>query len=101
MSLALITRLNHRNIELHHDTRGETIGVLLRGGEYRYLPWLGFIERDRAKRVGKPAKLRVARIGHQGDFGTDWTDVEQGRHVLGCRTEKGVYAIVEQGVRMV
>ena len=101
MSLVLITKLNHRNIELHHDTRGETVGVLLRDGEYRYLPWLGLVERDRAKRIGKPVKLRIARVGHQGDFGTDWTDLEEGSHVLGCRTEKGVYAVIEQGVRVV
>jgi len=101
MSLVLITKLNHRNIELHHDTRGETVGVLLKDGEYRYLPWLGFIERERAKRVGKPVKLRIARVGQQGDFGTEWTDIGEGSHVLGCRTEKGAYALIEQGVRVV
>jgi len=101
MSLVLITKLNHRNIELHHDTRGETVGVRLKDGEYRYLPWLGFIEWDRAKRVGKPVKLRIARVGHQRDFGTEWTDLKEGDHVLGCRTEKGVYALMEQGVRLV
>ncbi len=101
MTLVLLRKLNYRNIELHHDTRAETVGVLIKDGEYRYLPWLGFIERDRAKRIGKPVKLLIARFGHQGDFGTTWTDVEEGRHVLGCRTEKGVYAVVEQGVRIV
>jgi hypothetical protein len=101
MSLVLIRKLNARNIELHHDTRGETVGVLLQDGEYRYLPWLGFIERERAIRIGKPVKLRIARVGHQGDFGTDWSDVDEGRHILGCRTEKGVYAVAEQGVRVV
>ena len=101
MTLVLLRRLNHRNIELHHDTKAETVGVRIRGGEYRYLTWLGFIERDRAKRIGTPVKLRIARVGHQGDFGTDWTDVEEGRHILGCRTDKGVYAVVEQGVRVV
>jgi hypothetical protein len=77
------------------------MGVLLRDGEYRYLPWLGFIERDRASRVGKPVKLLVARVGHQGDFSTTWIEVEDGKHVLGCRTAKGVFAVIEQGVRVV
>lgn len=77
------------------------MGVLVKGGEYRYLPWLGFIERDRARRIGKPVKLRIDRVGHEGDFSTTWIDVEDGKHVLGCRTEKGVYAVVEQGVRVV
>lgn len=101
MSLVLITRLNHRNIELHHDTRGEQVGVLLMNGEYRYLPWLGFIERDRAQRIGKPVKLRIARIGHQHDLATVWADVRDGMHVLGCRTGRGVHAVVEQSVRVV
>ncbi len=69
MTLVLLRKLNARNIELHHDTKGETVGVLSRNGEYRYLPWLGFIGRDRAKRIGKPVKLR---IGLEGDFSTTW-----------------------------
>ena len=101
MTLVLVRKLNHRNIELHHDTRGQTVGVLLKDGEYRFLPWLGFIERDRATRVGKPVKLMISRVGNQGDFGATWMDVDPGKHVLGCRTDKGVYAIVEQGVRVI
>ncbi len=90
MTLFLVRKLNHRNIELHHDTRGPTVGVLLKGGEYRFLPWLGFIERDRAKRTGKPVKLKVSRVGNENDFGA-----------IGCRTQKGVYAVLEQGVRVI
>ncbi len=101
MTLVLLRKLNARNIELHHDTKGETVGVLIRNGDYRYLPWLGFIERDRAKRIGKPVKLLISRIGLESDFSTNWQDVKPGRHVLGCRTAKGVYAVVEEGVRVV
>ena len=101
MSFVLLKKLNHRNIELHHDTRGQDVGVLMKDGEYRYLTWLGFIERDRARRIGKPVKLRIARVGHQGSFGTDWTDLDERSHVLGCRTDKGVYAVLEQGVRVI
>ena len=75
--------------------------MLLKRGEYRFLTWLGFIERDRAVRIGKPVKLNVSCVGNQGDFGTTWMDVEPGKHVLGCRTDKGVYAVVEQGVRLI
>lgn len=101
MTLVLVSKLNARNIELHHDTKGQTVGVLVKNGEYRYLPWLGFIERDRAKRIGRPVRLRVSRIGQEDDFSTTWTDLEKGKHILGCRTEKGVYAVMEQGVRVV
>ncbi len=101
MTLVLVQKLNARNIELHHDTRGETVGVLIKNGEYRYLPWLGFIERDRALRVGKPVKLRISRVGLECDFSTTWTEIESDEHVLGCRTEKGVYAVMEQGIRVI
>ena len=30
MTLVLLRTINARNIELHHDTRGETVGVLIR-----------------------------------------------------------------------
>jgi hypothetical protein len=101
MTLVPVQKLNARNIELHHDTRGETVGVLIKGGEYRYLPWLGFIERDRALRVGRPVKLRISRVGLESDFSTTWTDIESDKHVLSCRTVKGIYAVKEQGVRVV
>ncbi len=66
-----------------------------------WVPWLGFIERDRAKRICKPVKVLISRIGLESDFSTTWQDVAQGKHVLGCRTAKGVYAVVEEGVRVV
>ena len=49
---------------------GETVGVLVKGGAYRCLPWLGFIERDCALRVSKPVKLRISRVVLEGDFST-------------------------------
>ena len=81
--------------------RFSTVGVLVKGGAYRCLPWLGFIERDCALRVGRPVKLRISRVVLEGDFSTTWTEIEPDKHLLGCRTEKGVYAVMEQGVRVV
>ena len=63
MTLVLCRRLNHRNIELRADTRGEVVGVLRRNGDYGFVPWLGFIDRAEARRTGRPVKLLIARIG--------------------------------------
>ena len=101
MTLILARWLNNRLIELRPDTLGETVGVLTRRGEYRYVRWLGFVDRHRAGRIGRPVKLRVNRIGQAGDFGATWVDVPPGKHVQGCLTRKGAYAVVEETVRLV
>jgi hypothetical protein len=101
MKLVLARRLNKRLIELYAATRGETIGVLRRDGSYEYRPWLGFVERDRARGLGSPVKLQVSRVGYVGRAGVDWRDVPQGRHVQGCLTLDGVYAVADWNVRLV
>ena len=101
MTLILCRKLNARNIQLCHDTKGETVGVLCRNGEYRYLPWLGFLDRSEASGHGTPVKLLIDRIGHGDSDGWNvrWVDVERGRHVQGCLTTQGVYAVVDQNVK--
>jgi len=100
MELVLARRINHRLIELHPNTRGETVGVLRRDGSYDYRPWLGFIDRKQARRLGKPVKLQITRVGYQADVHIDWRDVAKGRHVQGCLTAAGVYAVADWGVRI-
>ena len=100
-TLVLAWRHNHRLVELHHDTRGQSVGVLLKSGSYRYVPWLGFIEHERAKRVGRPVRLQVHRVGMQGEFSTEWQDLSTHQHVLGCLVEKGVYALADRWVKVV
>jgi hypothetical protein len=101
MSLLLARWLNSRLIELRADTLGETVGVLTRDGSYRYVRWLGFVDRHRAGELGRPVKLQVNRIGRAADFGATWVDVPAGKHVQGCLTAEGVYAVVEETVRLV
>ena len=72
MHLVLARYLNKRLIELHSTTKGETIGVLRRDGTYEYRQWLGFIDRVQARKLGKPVKLQVSRVGNQGEFHIDW-----------------------------
>ena len=99
--LVLCRRLNHRNIELHDGTTGETVGVLKRDGSYTYVPWLGFIERSKAKSCGKPVKLLIARVGRKDSWNTIWEDIAEGRHVQGCITSNGAFAVIDHGVKIV
>lgn len=101
MVLVLSRKLNHRNIELHDSTRGEAVGVLRRGGEYGYVPWLGFIDRSRAPRTGRPVKLLIARVGRLDGGTTKWFDLKPGEHVQGCLTREGAYAVIDLDVRVV
>ena len=103
MTLILCRKLNARNIQLRLATKDQTVGVLCRNGEYRYVPWLGFLDRSEATVRGKPVKLLIDRIG-QGDFdgwNIRWLEVERGRHVQGCLTAQGVYAVIDQSVRVI
>ena len=103
MPIVLLRKLNHRNIELHHGTRGETVGVLMRNGQYHHVPWLGFVSAAEARQLprARPVKLKIARIGKIKEINTQWQDVPRGKHVQGCLTQQGVYAIVNMDVRVV
>ncbi len=101
MQLVLARRLNKRLIELHDNTLGETVGILRRDGTYEYRSWLGFVDRNQARHLGSPVKLQVARVGYLGDTHISWRDVSRGRHVQGCLTAAGVYAVADWSVRLV
>ncbi len=100
MSIILAWRLNYRLIELTAKP-GETVGVLTRAGEYQYVRWLGFVDRDDAKATGRPVKLQIHRIGRSQGFSTSWEEVPKGKHVQGCLTAAGVYGVVEAAIRLV
>ena len=101
MKLVLARYVNKRLIELHASTKGETIGVMRRDGSYEYRQWLGFIDRLEARKIGKPVKLQVSRVGYEGEIQIDWSDVAKDRHVQGCLTASGVYAVADWSVRVV
>lgn len=100
MSLILCRKLNHRNIELHHTSSGESVGVRRRNGEYRYVAWLGFLDRGEARERGQPVKLLVTRVGRSTSHGTVWRDLATGQHVQGCLTRQGAYAVIDTDVRI-
>ena len=101
MEIILARRLNKRLIELRAATLGETVGLLRRSGGYSYHSWLGFISRDNAEIIGKPVKLKIARVGLDNLSTVKWRDVPEGKHVQGCLTAKGVFAVINQEIRLV
>ena len=101
MQIVLARHLNKRLIELYANTRGETIGILRRDGSYEYRQWLGFVDRERAIELGRPVKLKVARVGQQGSSRIVWKDIPKGRHVQGCLTQKGAYAVADWSIRLI
>ena len=102
MDLVLLRKVNHRNVELHDNQPGETIGVLRKDGTYTYVRWLGFISKnDAVASGGRPVKLQVSRIGRKDGWHTRWRDVEPGRHVKGCLTPGGVFAVYDADVFVV
>lgn len=101
MPLVLGRYLNKRFIQLDEHTRGQAVGVLRRSGGYQYVRWLGFISREDAKKLGRPVKLEVRRIGRQDALSVEWKEVPPGKHVQGCLVREGAYAVVEPAVKVV
>lgn len=102
-SLIISRRFNAKHIAMDDDSRGETIGVLLRDGRCRYVKWLGFIDRTEAMGMARarPVKLEIARVGVKQGLGNQWTDLEDGEYVVGCMTEEGAYAVADVTVRTI
>ncbi len=101
MQIVLARYVNKRLIELYANTKGETVGILRKDGTYEYRPWLGFVDRSRAIGLGKPVKLQVARVGQQMETRVAWQEVPRGRHVQGCLTRHGAYAVADWNIRLV
>jgi len=79
----------------------EHVGVRLRSGRYRYLRWLGFVGKQEARKLGRPVKLEIHRIGDASSPAVSRVDVPAGQHVQGCLTKRGGYAMLESSVRVV
>ena len=101
--LALDRRQNAR----HHlliDAPGQTVAYLLPGGERRFVPWLGFIERAEARALegAQPVRLAdITRIGSGDPPAARWRAVPRGRCVHGCLTDEGAYAVYDAIVAVV
>lgn len=93
---ALMRRLNYRHIILGEDTQHESVGVRLKDGTWRYLPWLGFLDVDTAAARGRPVKLEVIRVT-DGDGLGDWERLEAGQFAQGCLVGHGVFGVLVDG----
>ena len=99
--------LSRRQNARHHvliDESGPHVAYLLPGGEQRFVPWLGFIERAEARALprAKPVRLAdITRIGVGDPPTARWREVSQGYYVHGCLTDEGVYAVYDATVAVV
>ena len=59
VDLVLNRRLSTRNILLAQETSGEHVGYLLPNGGHRFVPWLGFIERAKARAMKAGRSVRL------------------------------------------
>ena len=99
---SLSWRFNARNVELHPHTKGGSVDVLLRNGEYEGAHWLGFIDEESARKIpfARPVLLKVARYS-DGDYPiTPWVDMPFGHFVQGCLIDAGVYAVTRGQVKV-
>ena len=104
VDLVLNRRLNTRNILLAQGTRGEHVGYHLPDGGRRFVPWLGFIERSKARLMkgARPVRLAdITRIGAANGHTPEWQDLSDDAFVHGCLSEWGAYAVYEENVCLV
>ena len=102
--LILNRRLNHRNIQLTDETKGQSVGYLRPDGSQRYVRWLGFIAREDARRLEDATPVRlvcISRTGVESRVSASWRDVPADRLVHGCLTPDGAYALFDRVVATV
>ena len=101
--LVLNRRQNYANDVLADRAEGD-VAYLLPHGERRFVPWLGFIERSRARALegARPVRLTdITRIGEGDAAAAQWRDVPPGRYVHGCLTAQGAFAVYDTAVALV
>ena len=67
-------------------------------------PWLGFIERARARamKAARPVRLvDITRIGTANGIAQEWQDLPADAFVHVCLTQWGAYAVYEENVCLV
>lgn len=98
--LAIRIRLNKRTLTLT-DGDVQDIGVRLKDGEYRYLPWAGFADIELARRAGMPVKCAIVAYCIDHGMRNRWIECT---HLQGClvamNDSRGfrVFTVVRNGV---
>lgn len=102
--LVLNYRQNAANRQLTQDTGKQSAGYLLPSGEWRFVAWLGFIDRAAARSLedARPVRLvNITRVGHGDELSGLLHDVPEGKYVHGCLIAAGVYAVYDTNVVLV
>jgi len=97
--MRLRRKLNYRLIDLCGDTTNELVGVRLVDGDYKFLPFSGFIDYFVAKgQKVRPVKLQVYSYScDEFVIPHNWKYVENGKHLLGCVILGRAYCIIKSG----
>ncbi len=100
LQLILVRRQNYRRVKLFSRFTGENVGVFLENGDIRYLPFLGFTNRDDALANGdaKPVKLEVHGFYRANEAVSDFVEIPIHKAVQGCLVCLGVYAVIHEGL---
>ena len=89
---AIRLRVNYRtDIFIQGDTA--RIGVRLKSGDYRYLPWAGFVE-ESLEGIGRPVKLKIDAYTINNAWNAEWTALKPGEYLLGSVYEHRAYTVV-------
>lgn len=86
--------LNKRSVTLENQP-GDLVPVLMRSGERKFLPWLGFIDVNVAKQLpyAIPVRLDVTEYSTETPFMGKWSYLSKGKTVQDCAFRGGVYGI--------
>ncbi|MDP7597165.1 MAG: hypothetical protein QGI68_16610 [Pseudomonadales bacterium] len=89
---AIRLRVNYR-LDIYIQGDNTQIGVRLRNGDFRYLPWGGFVE-ESLEGIGRPVKLKVDAYTLNNSWNAEWTELTSREFLLGSVYEQRAYAIV-------
>lgn len=80
------------------EVKRDCVPVLLKDGDFRRVPWLGYIDLEDAKeRQGKAVKLDVHAYSVAPGPMPKWQAIPDGMAIQGCCTSNGVYCVVDNG----
>lgn len=89
---AIRLRVNYR-LDTYIQGDSTQIGVRLKSGDFRFLPWGGFVE-ESLQGIGRPVKLKIDAYTLNNGWNAEWTELKAGQFLLGSVYEQRAYTIV-------
>lgn len=82
------------------------VPVCLKNGQTELCDWLGFIDKEDAKKIpgAVPVKIKAIKCSNQvTNFVSDdrYSELPEGKFIQGCLVPTGVYGVTETRVRVV